>query len=83
MCTMYANASNNTSLYTHLSSCVVWRVHPLVVWRGSKSKHHKDACSKEIGLRLQILITTLHSIVNIIERTYLSNLDINKHANAT
>ena len=33
----------------------------------------KDMCLKEIGLRLQILITTLHSIVNTIGRTYISN----------
>ena len=25
---MYANASNNTPSYTHVSSYVVWRVHP-------------------------------------------------------
>jgi len=35
-----------------------------VVWRGSKNKLHKDTCLKEIVLRLQILIMTLHSIVN-------------------
>ena len=46
----------------------------------SKSKHHKDTCSKEIGLRLQISITTLHSIVNKIGRTYVSDYQVNKHA---
>jgi hypothetical protein len=34
-----------------------------------KSKHHKDMCLKEIGLHLQKLITTLHSIVDTIART--------------
>jgi hypothetical protein len=28
---MYTNASNNTPSYTHISSYVVWRVHPLGV----------------------------------------------------
>ena len=28
MYTMYANASNNTAYYTHVSLSVVWRVHP-------------------------------------------------------
>ena len=28
MNTMYANASNNTPSYTHISAYVVWRVHP-------------------------------------------------------
>ena len=28
---MYTNASNNTPSYTHVSSYVVWRVHPLGV----------------------------------------------------
>ena len=27
---MYANASNNTPSYTHVSSYVVWNVHPHV-----------------------------------------------------
>ena len=40
-------------------------------------KHHKDTSLKEIGLRFQILITTLHSIMNTIGRT---NEEINKHA---
>ena len=29
MYTMYANASNNTASYTHVSSYMIWRVHPL------------------------------------------------------
>ena len=43
---------------------------------GSKSKHHKDTCSKEIGLRFQVLIITPHSIMNITGRTYVSNYEI-------
>ena len=35
-----------------------------VVRYGSKNKHCKDTCSKEIGLHLQILLTTLYSRVN-------------------
>ena len=35
---------------------------------------------KEIELHLQIVITTLHSMVNTIERVYVSSLEINKHA---
>jgi hypothetical protein len=35
-----------------------------VVWRGSKSKHCKDICLKEIRRRFQISIIVLHSIVN-------------------
>ena len=31
MYTMYANASNYTPFYTHVSSYVVWRVHPPVL----------------------------------------------------
>ena len=37
----------------------------------SKSKHHKHICLKEIELGLQIVLTTLHSIVNSIGRTYV------------
>ena len=40
---------------------------------GSKSKPHKDTCLKEIGLRHQAFITTQHSIVNTIRRTYVSS----------
>ena len=40
-----------------------------VVRLGSNNKHHKDTCSNEIGLRLQILLTTPHSRVNIVWRT--------------
>lgn len=28
MYTMYADTSNNTLFYTHISSYVVWKVHP-------------------------------------------------------
>ena len=40
----------------------------------------KDTCLKEIGLHLQISITTLHSIVNTIGRTDVFSEEINKHA---
>ena len=40
----------------------------------------KDTCLKEIGLHLQILITTLHSTMRTIGRTYSSSQEINKHA---
>ena len=40
-----------------------------VVRRGSENKHHKDImCLKEIGLRLQIPITTPHLTVYILGR---------------
>ena len=29
MYTMYANASNNTTSYTHVDLYMIWRVHPL------------------------------------------------------
>ena len=45
---------------------------------GSKNKQHKDTCEEEIRLSLQL--TTLHSIVNAIGKTYVVNLRINKHA---
>ena len=44
-----------------------------LIQSGSKSKHHKDTCLKEIGLCHQAFITTLHSIVNTIGRTYVSS----------
>ena len=50
-----------------------------VVQWGSKSKHHEDTHLNEIGLCLQILLTTLHSIVNTIGRTYVVNEEINKY----
>jgi hypothetical protein len=37
------------------------------VQRGPKRKHRKDTYLKEIGLRFQILISTLHSIMNTIK----------------
>ena len=45
-----------------------------VVPRGSHSKHHKDTCLKEIGPCLQILIITLHSLMNTIWKTYVSSV---------
>ena len=46
---------------------------------GKRAKHHKDTCSKEIGLCLQILITILHSTMNAIGRTHVSSKEISKH----
>ena len=37
-------------------------------------------CLKEITLRLQILTTTLHTIVYTIGKSYVSNQEISKHA---
>ena len=51
-----------------------------VIWQGSKNKHHKDTCLKEIGQCHVILITSLHSIVNTIVRINVSIQEINKHA---
>ena len=41
---------------------------------GSKNKHYKDTCLKKIELQLQILVTTPHSFVDTIRRTYSSQL---------
>ena len=43
------------------------------MWLGE----YKDTCFKEIGLHLQIL---LHSIMNTIGRTYVSNQEANIQA---
>ena len=52
------------------------------MWFGEdhKSNHHNDICMNEIGLRLQISITTLQSIVNTNGRISVSSKEINKHA---
>jgi hypothetical protein len=52
------------------------------VWfdKDHKSKHHDGTCLIEIELHLQILITTLLSIVNKSGRTHVSTSKINKHA---
>ena len=42
-----------------------------VVWWGSKNKHHKDTCSKGVGLHIQNLLTIPHSTLNTIGRTYV------------
>jgi hypothetical protein len=44
-----------------------------VVKLGSNNKHYKDTCSNDIGLRLQISLTTPQSIVNIVWRTLWIN----------
>ena len=47
-------------------------------------KHHQDTCLEEIELRLWVLITTLHLIVNACRITYASSQEINKmHFNMT
>ena len=51
-----------------------------VVQWGSKRKHHKDTCLKEIKLHRQTLTTTLHSTVHIIGEDLCIQLRINKHA---
>ena len=50
-----------------------------VVQRGSKGKHQEATCLKEIGLCSPILITTLHSTMNMTRRTYVSIYEINQH----
>ena len=51
----------------------------IVRW-GSKNKHHTYTCLQDIGLRLQIFLTT-HSMVNTTNRTwYIVSQGINKHA---
>jgi hypothetical protein len=52
------------------------------VWfdKDHKSNHHDGTCLIEIELHLQILITTLLSIVNTSGRTHVSTSKINKHA---
>jgi hypothetical protein len=54
-----------------------------VVWFGEDQRANiskVDTCLEEIGLRLSILVTILHSIVNTIRRTYVSSKGITKHA---
>ena len=61
-----------------------WLRTPIFDWyvaqQGSKKKHHKNICWKEIELHLRICLTTLHSIMNTIERTCVFNQGINKCA---
>ena len=40
---------------------------------GPMNKYHKDTCLKEFGLHFQFWLTTLHSIVNTIKKTYVRN----------
>ena len=49
-----------------------------VVQWGSKSKHRKDTCLKEIELHLQLLVTITHSIMNTIGRTYVFSWGVDK-----
>ena len=48
-----------------------------VVYWGLRNTHKNYTCLEEIGLRIQISVTTLHSITG---KTYISSLEINKHA---
>ena len=52
------------------------------MWFGEHQRANlvKTHDSKEIGSHLQLLITTLHSIVSTIRRTYESMEEISKHA---
>ena len=45
-----------------------------VVWYGSKNKYQKNISLKEIGLYVDNLMTILGSMVNTIERTYITHL---------
>ena len=49
---VYANTSYNTPYYTHVSSYLVWRVHP------------QDAQSKS-GVTFEPLLFELHTTINI------------------
>ena len=51
-----------------------------MVWWESKDKHHKNTCLIEIKLCLQIQLTSSHSTMNKLGRTYVTNKRINKHA---
>ena len=44
-----------------------------------KTNTRKDTCMEKIGLRLHILSTILHSILDTIGRTYVSCEGIHKH----
>ena len=70
------SSSSITVLFLDSTPIFTWC---LARW-GSRNKHHKSTCSKEIGRCLLILITTLHSIVNTIGRTYVFSEGINKCA---
>ena len=50
-----------------------------VMW-GSKNKHYKGTCLKEIGLHLQFILTTPHSIVHAIKSAYAFSSKSKKHA---
>jgi hypothetical protein len=51
-----------------------------VTQRGTKNKHHKNTCVKEIKPCLQILSTTPYSIMNTIDLTHIFSRGINKRA---
>ena len=42
MYTMYINASNNTPSYTHISSYIIWRVHPSGDGATNVAKFHNN-----------------------------------------
>jgi hypothetical protein len=44
------------------------------------SRRSMYTCLEEIGLRLSVLVIILHSIMNIIGRTYVSRKGITRHA---
>ena len=65
------------STFTHLP-CEVRYAY--VVWLLFLIRHQIfNASLKEIGLHLQILLTTSHSVVNTIERPYVLKKSTNMH----
>ena len=66
---MYLMVDNPYS-FTFVIYKLIFQWH--VVKCGSKKKHQKTMCFKEIGLRAKNVITILGSIVNTIEGTYLT-----------
>ena len=72
----YGYAGVDSVTFAHQTPTFDWCV---VRW-GSKNRHHKDACLKEIGIHFQISLTTPHAVVNMIGRTHVFNQGINNHA---
>ena len=65
-----------------LNNVMIRPLYLINMWSGEDQRANiiKQICSKEIGLHHRTLITTLHSMLNIIARTYVYNQEINKHA---
>ena len=63
----YPQCSTPPSHKVHMCHLITFVVlTPIFVWyvirQGSKNKHHKDRCFKEVRLRLQFVLTTPHSL---------------------